>query len=235
VRGDQVLRRAGAALATLLGLLASAGLAITAGPPGQWSRYVSTAGAEGAAHPGRYLATALCAAGTLALTGWLLRALVPLAGLILVVGAPLLAASGAVRCTAGCPLPPYAPTTLQDLVHAAASAVAVGCTVLALLQLANSAPPGPLRGIARSAAAVSTPALLATGLGMLFTGQGLLVGVLERTTLAACILGLTAIAATLARSDAGRARRPGVDLPPALRPGASADPSGITAGGDGGG
>ena len=87
---------------------------------------------------------------------------------------------------------------LMRWLHIFSVIAAVGATVLGLLQLTTTTA-GALRRTARVAATLAVPALVATGLGMLVVGQGLPVGVLERITLATCVLGLCGCAAVLVR------------------------------------
>ena len=110
--------------------------------------------------------------------------------------------SGAVTCSAGCPLPPFERATAADLVHGGASIAATASVVLAMVTLAVSGPAGPaLRRLAGLAAAVALPLCAAVGLAMLVLGRGAVVGVLERLVLALAVLwGLsTATALALAR------------------------------------
>lgn len=112
------------------------------------------------------------------------------------------AVSGAVTCSAGCPLPPFERATTADLVHGGASIAATATVVLAMVTLAVSGPAGPVvRRLAGVAVALALPLAAALGLGMLLLGRGTVVGVLERLILALAVLwGLaTATALALAR------------------------------------
>ena len=84
-----------------------------------------------------------------------------LAPALLAAGGVLTGLSGAVTCTAGCPLPPFEQPTVADLVHGGASVAATAAVVLAMVALAVSSrrrtghcagwPAGPPRWPCRSA------------------------------------------------------------------------------------
>ncbi|WP_373320505.1 DUF998 domain-containing protein [Virgisporangium aurantiacum] len=59
-----------------------------------------------------------------------------IAVLSLATAAPLAAASGAVPCTSGCPLPPYERASHQDIAHAVTSIGGFGCAAVAMIVLA---------------------------------------------------------------------------------------------------
>ncbi|WP_240944028.1 DUF998 domain-containing protein [Micromonospora thermarum] len=105
--------------------------------------------------------------------------------------------SGAVTCSAGCPLPPFERATVADLVHGGASIAATAAVVFAMLAvLLSPAAHPPLRRIAGTGVALALPLAGAIGLAMLTVGRSGLVGVLERVLLAvAAAWGLATAAA----------------------------------------
>ncbi|MFI7022505.1 DUF998 domain-containing protein [Micromonospora sp. NPDC049900] len=138
-----------------------------------------------------------------------LRQVATLPGAVALLGAGALCTllSGAVTCSAGCPLPPFEPAGVADLVHGGASIAATAAVVFAMIAIAL-APQADrrLRGPATIAAAVALPLAGAVGLAMLLVGRGSLVGVLERLLLAVTVVwGLTtALALVSGRRSARR-------------------------------
>ncbi|WP_328366157.1 DUF998 domain-containing protein [Micromonospora zamorensis] len=203
-RADVARRVAGSAAAgcALAGAVAVT-VAVVAGPGPGLTGYVSEAGIAGSGHATTYRIGILALAAALLLVG---AALPPgvwaAAPALLATGAVFTAVSGAVTCSAGCPLPPFERATAADLVHGGTSIAATASVVLAMVTLAVSGPAGPvLRRLAGLAAAVALPLCAAVGLAMLVLGRGAVVGVLERLVLAVAVLwGLsTATALALAR------------------------------------
>nr|WP_246382716.1 DUF998 domain-containing protein [Micromonospora jinlongensis] len=177
-------------------------VAVVAGPGPGLTGYVSEAGIAGSGHATTYRIGILALAAALLLVGAALPPGVWAAPALLATGAVFTAVSGAVTCSAGCPLPPFERATAADLVHGGTSIAATASVVLAMVTLAVSGPAGPvLRRLAGLAAAVSLPLCAAVGLAMLVLGRGAVVGVLERLVLAVAVLwGLaTATALALAR------------------------------------
>ncbi|WP_341719584.1 DUF998 domain-containing protein [Micromonospora sp. FIMYZ51] len=122
------------------------------------------------------------------------------AAALLVAGALATGLSGAVTCSAGCPLPPFEQATVADLVHGAASVAATAAVVFAMIAIALAPAAGrALRRIAATATVVALPLAGAVGLTMLFVGRGSLVGVLERLLLAVAAGWGLVTAAALAR------------------------------------
>ncbi|MFC4020305.1 DUF998 domain-containing protein [Micromonospora sp. GCM10011542] len=203
---DDVARRvAGSAAAgcTLAGAVAVT-VALIAGPGPGLTGYVSEAGIAGSGHAATYRIGVFALAGALLLLAAALPAGVRLAAALLAAGGLLTGLSGAVTCTAGCPLPPFERATVADLVHGGASVAATAAVVLAMVALAVSGPADrTLRRLAAGAAALALPLCAAVGLAMLIVGRGTLVGVLERLVLALTVLwGLTtATALAVARKE----------------------------------
>ncbi|WP_436532280.1 DUF998 domain-containing protein [Actinoplanes sp. HUAS TT8] len=176
-------------------LAAVAAVAVTAGAgvmlaalvadPGPWWRgYVSEAGAAG--HP--YAIIYRLGLVLLAIGVALLGRAQPRIGLLLLVAAGLAGTSGVVPCSDGCPLPPFEPTTLTDVVHTAASIL--GMFVLAAAMAARPAP----RSLSTVALALTVPLGAALGLMMLFAGRGATSAILERVLLVVAVSWLVGIA-----------------------------------------
>src|SRR5262249_56208821 len=102
------------------------------------------------------LVTIVVATGATALA---LRAPAPLAAGILALAAPCLLVSTTARCSKGCPLPPFQPPTMGDLIHAGASISAVGLCALAMLVAAWRALDTRIRAVSRWASVVTYPVL----------------------------------------------------------------------------
>lgn len=207
-RADVARRVAGSAAAGC----ASAGavavtVAVVAGPGPGLTGYVSEAGIAGSGHATTYRIGILALAAALLLVGAALPPGVWAAPALLATGAVFSAVSGAVTCSAGCPLPPFERATAADLVHGGTSIAATASVVLAMVTLAVSGPAGPvLRRLAGMAAVVALPLCATVGLAMLVLGRGPVVGVLERLVLAVAVLWGVATGTTLALAR-GRAAR----------------------------
>lgn len=187
-----------ACAALLIGSAAVAGIAVSSSAGGVGG-YVSETGVPGHPYAQLYRQSVLGIAVTAAAVAGLLWSRCRWAALALLAAAPAVAVSGAVSCTDGCPLPPYAATTARDLGHAAASVIGVGCCALAMLAAAWLAS-GWLRHASRIAVAAGWPLLIATAAGILAVGRGTFTGLTERLGLAVCVGWLLAVAAgTLAR------------------------------------
>ncbi|MEV4343806.1 DUF998 domain-containing protein [Actinoplanes sp. NPDC049596] len=120
------LHAAASALAVTAGALTM--LLSLAAAPGSWlTGYVSEAGTATMPYAIPYRAGLVLLAAGVALLGAALR--LPLTSPALFAAAGLAAVSGLVPCSNQCPLPPYEPTTLADVVHA-------GATILGMLTLA---------------------------------------------------------------------------------------------------
>jgi hypothetical protein len=192
---------AAAALAVPAGALIM--LAVLLAQPGSWlAGYVSEAGT--ASRP--FFLAYRCGRVLLGLGVLLLGVALshmPVAGALLWVASGLAATSGVVPCSRGCPLPPYEPTTLQDVVHTAASVLGMILLAAAMVAVALLGTDAALRALALGAAALTVPLGGALGLTMLFVGRGTLGADLERLVLAVAVTWLTGSAITLgARSPA---------------------------------
>ncbi|MET7706786.1 DUF998 domain-containing protein [Micromonospora sp. NPDC005413] len=201
---SDVARRVAASAAAGCALAGSVAVtvAVVAGPGPGLTGYVSEAGIAGSGHAATYRIGVLALAGALLLVGAALPPGVWAAPALLATSAVFTAVSGAVTCSAGCPLPPFERATTADLVHGGASIAATAAVVFAMVTLAVSGPAGPaVRRLAGVAAALTLPLCATVGLAMLIVGRGAVVGVLERLVLALAVLwGLvTATALALAR------------------------------------
>ncbi|SDY53346.1 Protein of unknown function [Micromonospora pattaloongensis] len=198
-------RRIGAACggAAIVAGTAAVIVALAAGPAPGLAGYVSEAGVAG--HP--QASTYRLGIGSLVAGLLLLAAAVPTSravAALLAAAAAGIAVSGAVPCTAGCPLPPASRSTPADLAHAAVSIAAVAALVLApvLAAHAPAAAPGWRRWSARTAL-VALPLSAAYPPAFLLVGRGLLLGLLERLLLLVVAWWLLATAAIAARRPGG--------------------------------
>ncbi|TCB96333.1 DUF998 domain-containing protein [Micromonospora zingiberis] len=187
----------GAAVCVLTGTAAVV-LAVVAGPGPGLTGYVSEAGVAGSGYAWTYRIGVFALGAALLLLATALRDQPPGQGqppvrgdgalraavALLVAGGLATALSGAVTCSAGCPLPPFETATVADLVHGAASVAATAAVVFAMIAIVLSgAAASRLRRTATITAAVALPLAGAVGLAMLLVGRGSLVGVLERLLL----------------------------------------------------
>ncbi len=177
------------ACAAAAGTAVPAGFAVVvvalAAGPGLWvPGYVSEAGTAGSPLAWAYRAgMLLVAAGVLLLAGSFWPLSRGAAALLLVSGLGA-GTSGAVPCTAGCPLPPYEPSTPADLVHTGAAIAGLTCCALAMLLLAvRPLTPAALRRAAVRGAAVTVPLGLAEAAAMALAGRGAVTGAVERVLL----------------------------------------------------
>ncbi|MBX7268441.1 DUF998 domain-containing protein [Micromonospora sp. Llam7] len=172
-------------------------LAVVAGSGPGPTGYVSEAGVADSGYAWTYRIGIFALAGALLLLAAALP--VRIAGALLTAGGLATVLSGAVTCSAGCPLPPFERATVADLVHGGASIAATAAVVFAMIAIARCPTTVPrLRRTASLAAAVALPLAGAVGLAMLFAGRGSLVGVLERLLLAVAALWGVATALMLA-------------------------------------
>lgn len=196
-------KRVLAGIATVLAVAAA--VAITAAAVHvPLSGYVSEAGAVGSAYAGLYRAGVVTLAAATALLAASIGRSAVWVTVPVVLAAPAIVVSGSVRCTPGCPLPPYEPTTAADVVHAVGSIAGVGLCALAMLAVAY-ADMGVLSRISRYAVAVGWPLLVATAVGLAAVGHSVFTGTAERLGLAVCLVWLIAVAGLRAasRSDSG--------------------------------
>ncbi|GAA2716694.1 DUF998 domain-containing protein [Micromonospora olivasterospora] len=190
---------AAAAAAFVLAGTAAVTLAVVAGPGPGLTGYVSEAGVADSAYATTYRIGVFALAAALLLLAAALPVALRAAAGLLVAGGSATALSGAVTCSAGCPLPPFEAATVADLVHGGAAIAASASVVFAMLAVAfrPRAAPG-LRRIAGLGAAAALPVAGAVGLAMLVVGRGTLAGVLERVLLAVCAAWGLATATALA-------------------------------------
>ncbi|MFC3505073.1 DUF998 domain-containing protein [Micromonospora krabiensis] len=195
-----VLRSAAASAAAGC-TLAGAGavtLAVVAGPGPGLTGYVSEAGIAGSGHAPAYRIGVYALAAGLLLLAVALPPALRVAAALLTAGGLGTALSGAVTCSAGCPLPPFERATVADLVHGGASIAATAAVIFAMVAITlTHRADRPLRRLSGIAAAVALPLCAAVGLAMLLVGRGTLVGVLERVVLAIAVLWGLAAAATV--------------------------------------
>ena len=157
-------------------------VALTAPPGSWWDGYVSEAGTAGQPYAIPYRVGLVLLAAGVALIGQALRSL-RTASAALTVASVLAATSGLVACTDRCPLPPYEPTTLADVVHAAASVLGmvVLAGAMALVWLADLRP--AVRRLAGVAVVVTVPLGAILGMLMLFVGRSEIGALVERAVL----------------------------------------------------
>jgi len=133
-----------------------------------------------------------------------------LAGMLLAASGAMALTSGVVACSNRCPLPPFEPTTVADVVHTAASIVGIALLAVAMLVVAVLDPRPVLRRLAVAGAAGTVPLGVALGLTMLFAGRGPLGAVLERVLLVVAVSWLVgASVATVLQPAAAPAGRRG--------------------------
>jgi hypothetical protein len=193
-------RLAAAAALTVTGGAGTMLTALVAAPGPWWQGYVSEAGTAGQPYAVPYRWGLVLLAIGVAMLAWALRPErrgpagrlgrlrhARLAAVFLAVAALLAGTSGVVPCSNQCPLPPYEPTTVADVVHAAASIL--GMVVLAgamvTTWLADLRP--PTRRLAAGAIALTAPLGAALALTMLLVGRGTLGAVLERLLLVVAV------------------------------------------------
>ncbi|MFI5491096.1 DUF998 domain-containing protein [Actinoplanes sp. NPDC051859] len=154
--------------------------------PGSWLvGYVSEAGTALAPWATAYQWGLLILSAGVALLGLALRPWSRLIAGLLGGAAVFAATSGAVPCSRQCPLPPYEPTTLSDVVHSGASIVGMVLLAGAMSLVAASAAFRPAaRRLAGAHAALTIPLGGALGLIMLLVGRGSAGAILERIMLA---------------------------------------------------
>jgi hypothetical protein len=202
VRMDHAQPRRRAAAAAGLAVLVGALIMLVAlvAVPGPWLRgYVSEAGTAGQPYAVAYRAGLILLAGGVLLLGSALRPATRLAAGLLGGAGVLAGLSGAVPCSDRCPLPPFEPTTVADVVHTAAGIAGMAVLAGAMLAVAVSPLRAAARRLAGYAAAVTVPIAGALGLIMLFVGRGQLGASLERLLLVVAVSWLvgTALVASL--------------------------------------
>jgi hypothetical protein len=121
-------------------------------------------------------------------------AFVRLAAVLLGAASLLAGTAGAVPCSNQCPLPPFEPTTLADVVHTVASILGIAILAGAMIAVALTDLRRAVRGLALAAAAVTLPLGAAMGLTMLLVGRGALGWALERVLLVVAVSWLVGTA-----------------------------------------
>jgi Protein of unknown function (DUF998) len=156
--------------------------------PGPWSAgYVSEAGTADRPFAVAYRIGVIVLAAGVALLGLAVHRPAPLAAALLGLAAGLAAVSGSVACTSQCPLPPFEPTTVPDVVHAAAAIAGMVTLAAAMGAIMLSSADHALRRLAAVGAVLTVPTGAALGLTMLLVGRGALVAALERILLAIAV------------------------------------------------
>jgi Protein of unknown function (DUF998) len=190
-------------------------LAALVAAPGSWlAGYVSEAGTAGQPFAVAYRCGLLLLAAGVALLGSIFpdrlraggRSGALIAGL-LAAAAVLAGTSAVVPCSHQCPLPPFEPTTVADVVHTAASIAGVVVLAGAMLAVARLDPVPAARRMAAVATACTVPLGGALGLTMLLAGRGTLGAVLERLLLLLAVSWLvgTSVVASLGARPRNRA------------------------------
>lgn len=165
-------------------------LAALVAAPGPWVQgYVSEAGSAGQPWASAYRFGLLVLAAGVATLGAGLAPVSRLAAGLLAVASVMAATSGAVPCTDRCPLPPFEPTTVADVVHAAASIVGMVLLAgaMAAVALAGGAVRAALRRLAVAGLVLIVPLGAWLGLLMLFAGRGPVGATVERVILVVAV------------------------------------------------
>jgi hypothetical protein len=190
---------AGAGLAVLGGAVTMAIGLVAA--PGPWTDgYVSEAGTAGMPAATAYRVGLLVLAAAVVALGAAVGPAIRPAAQSLVIAGLLAGTSGAVPCSARCPLPPYEATTPADLLHSAASIL--GMAALAFAMIALAVAPQTHRALRRWAvvgSAAMFPLATVMALAMALAGRAPLTGALERVLLAAAVCWLVGAAWAIAR------------------------------------
>ncbi|MGN9776789.1 DUF998 domain-containing protein [Micromonospora sp. H33] len=195
---SRVIAASAAAGSAVAGAVAVA-VAVAAGPGPGLAGYVSEAGVTDTTYALTYRIGIFTLAGGVLLLAAALPPVLRLAAAMLAAGGVAALVSGAVACSASCPLPPYEQATTADLVHGGASIAAVGAVVLSMLATALTPDaPASLRRLGAVAAGMALPLSAATAVTLLAVGRGTLIAVLERLLLLVCLLWGTATATTIA-------------------------------------
>jgi hypothetical protein len=172
--------------------------------PGPWSTgYVSEAGIADQPFAVAYRIGVIVLAAGVALLGLAMHRPAPLAAALLGLAAALAAVSGSVACTSQCPLPPFEPTTVTDVVHATAAIAGMVMLAGAMAAIMLSSADRTLRRLAAVGVGMTVPTGAALGLTMLFVGRGALVAALERVLLAIAVSWLigTSVLLTVLRNS----------------------------------
>ena len=164
-------------------------------------RYVSEAGVAGTPTATLYRVSVWLIAAAFALLAVSTR------HVAFALAAPAAVVSGAVRCSAGCPLPPFEKPTADDLVHAGASIVALLLCGFLMLWYGVQTVDSPQRRVARAGLVIALPLLALSAVALVVVGRGPLTGVLERLALIATSAWLVATATAQTRTAQSKAVR----------------------------
>jgi hypothetical membrane protein len=178
-------------------------LALVAAPGPWWQGYVSEAGTAGQPYAIPYRCGLIALALGVALLGRALRT-ARIAAVALGIAAVFAGVSGVVPCSNRCPLPPYEPTTVADVVHTAASILGMAVLAGAMAAVCFARVRPATRRLAVVAVALTVPLCAALGLTMLLAGRGTPGAVLERTVLVVAVnwlVGTAILTATGAPPD----------------------------------
>lgn len=178
-------------------------VAVVNGPGPGPAGYVSEAGIAGSAYAPTYRWGVFALAAGLFLLAVALRPAARRATALLAGSALATVLSGAVTCSQGCPLPPFEPATVADLVHGGASVAAVAGCVFAMLAVALAPVGRSLRRLSTGAAVFALPLSATIGVAMLLLGRGPAVGVLERVLLTSVVLWAVAAAMAIVLDGTG--------------------------------
>lgn len=192
-------------------------LAALVGAPGSWlTGYVSEAGTASQPYAVAYRAGLLLLALGVGLLGAAFaerpdfpRRPGTLVATLLAASGLMAATSGVVSCSDRCPLPPFEPTTVADVVHTVAGIAGIALLAVAMLVVAVLDPRPVLRRLAVAGAACTVPLGVALGLTMLLAGRGTLGAVLERVLLVVAVSWLvgTSVGTVLQPATAPAGRR----------------------------
>ncbi|MGX6600970.1 DUF998 domain-containing protein [Micromonosporaceae bacterium Da 78-11] len=188
--------------------------ALVAAPGPWWQGYVSEAGTAGQPYAVPYrwglilLALGVAVLGgatgrpTRRPVGRLDRRLAgPVTAVCLLVAAVLAGTSGVVPCSNLCPLPPYEPTTLADVVHTAASILGMAVLTGAMAAVWRTGARPVIRRLAATGVALMVPLGATLGLTMVLVGRGSLGAVLERLLLVVAVSWLVGTASLTAATS----------------------------------
>jgi hypothetical protein len=194
------LLAAAAGAAVLVGAVVML-VALVAAPGSWWWGYVSEAGTAGQPFAVAYRWGLLLLALGVGLLGVAFARQLPNSGgrfrlvrrpgavisRLLGAAAVMAGTSGAVSCSNQCPLPPFEPTTVADVVHTAAGIVGMVMLALAMLAVTLLDPLPAARRLAAIGAVLTVPLGISLGLVMFLVGRGALGATLERLLLAVVV------------------------------------------------
>jgi hypothetical protein len=208
---------AGAAAVSVTGGAALMLFALVAAPGPWWQGYVSEAGTAGQPYAIPYRWGLVVLACGVALLGRALPSVRP-AAVALGIAAVFAGVSGVVPCSDRCPLPPYEPTTVADVVHTAASILGMAVLAGAMAAVCVAERRTATRRLAMVAVSLTVPLAAAVGLTMLLAGRGTLGALLERSLLVVAVSWLVGTAALIATGPWLARRTPKRGAEPPARP-----------------